>query len=762
MGNTQGRSPEEIKGKKKGKLPKGHHGKQFSPPQGRSGVSHQNGGIVNNTNHRESSIHLPLKEFEVPDFLKDTQSQPRQGNSSPVVKRNLKDSDFSTMNGSGLMIPRKELTIPDFLRSKDESNRNSVVENQGRGQKLKASLDRTPRNSERDYRKMNGEHKAHEHSTDQKQHQEGKRMPKLQENSQVVEGTIIRGHNGTSADSLERLGPSAKSQLKTVNRQKSHNWMETDSLQSSSSQSLTEPISTMSSDKDKFSVSVRDHSELVRKGIISNGTLSSVGKYHLHGAADSYVEDDVDSPLSTERSSNFNSSIGYNESSPEQSNRKVKRKDSLQARLRSRITKQERANKAVPRVRYDSDSTTVSDHSAFGDVTPMYSSRRKSTPGLNSLNDLPEDLLIFIFSHLPSRDLCRASGVCSKWQKLCWDPLLWSTISISNYQDSDINKVLRTILTKLAMDTQGYCLNVLTIKLNGCELLADKGLGFIARFCIDLEGLDVSGCCCITSKGLHEVLTNCRAVTQLNVTGCTCVNSLSAPVAVANGLGLGQNGTSLKLRHLDLSDCVAFDDLGLRVVSLSCGLLESLYLRRCNRVTDVGIKHVAQHCSRLKELSISDCFKVRDFSLKEIAKHCASLKYLSAAKCPVTDTGIKLIGKHCIKLKYVNIRGCEAVTDVGITHIVQNCLKLRSLDAGKCDITDNGLHIIGIHCPQLKKLSVRGCDRVTDVGIRTIAAQCCSLQYLNVQECSLNYKTFMYIREHCKNCVIEHTCPAFF
>ena len=429
-------------------MPKGHHGKQFSPPQGRSGISHQNGGIVNNTNHRESSIHLPLKEFEVPDFLKDTQSQPRQGNSSPVVKRNLKDSDFSTMNGSGLMIPRKELTIPDFLRSKDESDRNSVVENQGRGQKLKASLDRTPRNSERDYRKMNGEHKAHEHSTDQKQHQEGKRMPKLQENSQVVEGTIIRGHNGTSADSLERLGPSAKSQLKTVNRQKSHNWMETDSLQSSSSQSLTEPFSTMSSDKDKFSVSVRDHSELVRKGIISNGTLSSVGKYHLHGAADSYVEDDVDSPLSTERSSNFNSSIGYIESSPEQSNRKVKRKDSLQARLRSRITKQERANKSVPRVRYDSDSTTVSDHSAFGDVTPMYSSRRKSTPGLNSLNDLPEDLLIFIFSHLPSRDLCRASGVCSKWQKLCWDPLLWSTISISNYQDSDINKVLRTILTK--------------------------------------------------------------------------------------------------------------------------------------------------------------------------------------------------------------------------------------------------------------------------------------------------------------------------
>ena len=153
---------------------------------------------------------------------------------------------------------------------------------------------------------------------------------------------------------------------------------------------------------------------------------------------------------------------------------------------------------------------------------------------------------------------------------------------------------------------------------------------------------------------------------------------------------------------------------------------------------------------------------MRDFSLKEVAKNCPSLKYLSVAKCPITDTAMKYIGKHCVKLKYLNIRGCEAVSDIGMTHIVQNCLKLRSLDAGKCDITDNGLQMIGIHCPQLKKLSIRGCDRITNTGVRTIAAQCCSVQYLNLQECNLSYETFMYIREHCKNCVIEHTCPAFF
>ena len=783
---------------------------------------------------------MPLKEYEVPDFLKDTQQQKHQESSSPIVTRNLKDLDFSPSNGQGLMIPREELAVPEFLRNSEDRQRNERLRHGGnsdggdqeiarggyRGERQRASQPsgaqhiRSKTNGIRDYSKVNGEQRPHVYLRDRKHDQEvrgadfqkkrnrasydlteniaqlGLEKPGMSSKTSSdtdsdlkVQHRIAFSDTGEEEEcyeefSLKRkykkgpsnkskskgknvelnmdvnksVGPSVRPQLEPGGRRKSNNWpADSDSVQSTSSQSFSEPISTMSSDKDKFSVSVRDHGNLALKGITSNGILSSAGKLHLHGITNGHIEDDVDSPPSTQRSGNLNTSLGYNESSPEEDVHRVKRKDSLQAHLRSRITKLERARQPVFRSRYDSDSTTVSDHSAFEEVLPHYP-RRKSAPGLNSLNDLPEDILILILSYLSTKDLCQASGVCRKWQALCWDPVLWSHINITNYQDSDINKVLRNLLAKLAMDTQGYCMTVHTIKLSGCELLSDKGLGFIARFCIDLEDLDVSGCCCITSKGLHDILLNCQTLTHLDTSGCTCINSISAPVAN----GFGHHGSFLRLRHLDMSDCVAFDDLGLRVVGLSCNLLESLYLRRCNRVTDVGVKHVAQHCSHLKELSVSDCYKVRDFSLKEIAKNCGGLKYLSVAKCPVSDTGMKFIGKHCVKLKYLNIRGCEAVTDVGVTHIVQNCFKLRSLDAGKCDITDNGLHIIGIHCPQLKKLSIRGCERVTDTGVKTVAAQCCSIQYLNLQECSLSYETFMYIREHCKNCVIEHTCPAFF
>lgn len=846
--------------RRKGKTSKSSPANEFSPTPKRSSTSNGSVGINSNHRTRESSIHLPLKEYEVPDFLKGTQQQRwHENGTSPVVKRDLKDPDFSSNGGQGLMIPSEELVVPEFLRnSEGRQGHNKLrhggsstsvaskfggaqgnVKNESRARtaeradrhRLTNGDTKKDSNGMRDFVTMNGEQKVRSHlqgavaahKPDQETRIGQKQTPDFQIrlnrastvdppdkiaqlgqnmrenlNSKTSSDTDSdfkarnrimfvdmekreelgayddaslkrkykkggnksknKGQNGVkdTSEVSQRIVASAKVQMDPGGRRKSNNWpADTDSVQSTSSQSFTEPISTMSSEKDKFSVSVRDHGNLVLKGGLSNGLLSSSRK--LPGAA----SEDADSLPSTQRSSKLNTSLGYNESSPEEDLRKVKRKDSLQAHLRNRITKLEKVKQPLPRARYDSDSTTISDHSAFGDVHIFpHSPRRKSNFGLMTLNDLPEDILIFILSYLSTKDLCMASGVCQKWQTLCWDPLLWSNIQISNYQGSDINKVLRNLLARLAMDTQGYCMTVHSIKLNGCELLSDKGLGFVARFCIDLEELDVSGCCCITSKGLHDILLNCQTLTHLDTSGCTCVNNVSAPVA--NGFGVGHHGSFLQLRHLDLSDCVAFDDLGLRVVGLSCGLLESLYLRRCNRVTDVGIKHIAQHCGNLKELSVSDCFKVRDFSLKEVAKNCPSLKYLSVAKCPITDTAMKYIGKHCVKLKYLNIRGCEAVSDIGMTHIVQNCLKLRSLDAGKCDITDNGLHMIGIHCPQLKKLSIRGCDRITNTGVRTIAAQCCSVQYLNLQECNLSYETFMYIREHCKNCVIEHTCPAFF
>ncbi|XP_048579961.1 F-box/LRR-repeat protein 15-like isoform X2 [Nematostella vectensis] len=556
------------------------------------------------------------------------------------------------------------------------------------------------------------------------------------------------GVTGRHAVNFQKKSPSGnintRKPYKTGNIHLSGN--DSDSIPSTSSQSFTETLSPRRDQKQPREYITPRQDQLgvhpPHFGLDSNESESATPGSHSNQIGES--------------------SMGYQDSSLDDSGHKVTRKNSLQAHLRRKIQEYERSQKqqTLAQVRYDSDTTTISEPSAFSEGNASVTRTTQHGKCPSAINNLPEDLLLNIFSYLTTPELCLASGVCCKWQYLCWDPVLWTSIKILNHQNSDINRVLRNTLTKLGSNTQGYCLTVRSIKLNGSELVSDKGLGCISRFCIDLEHLELIGCCCVTSKGIQEVLMNCSSLRHLNVAGCSCLNSICPPSF--NGFSITENGQFLKLRHLDLSDCVAFDDMGLRTVGLSCGLLENLYLRRCTQVTDVGIRHIANNCRQLKELSTSDCYKVRDFSLKEIAKNIPTLKYLSVAKCPVSDTGIKYIGRYCVHLKYLNVRGCEAVTDAGIAFVVQNCLKLRSLDIGKCAITDSALNTIGIHCPQLKKLSMKGCDRVSVNGIKCIANQCCNIQYLNVQECNLDYDTFVYIRKHCRSCIIEHTCPAFF
>ena len=376
----------------------------------------------------------------------------------------------------------------------------------------------------------------------------------------------------------------------------------------------------------------------------------------------------------------------------------------------------------------------------------------KTTP--TDINSLPEHILLTIFSYLSTKYLCMASGVCRKWHILCWDPQLWRSLKISKYSGSNVDKVLCTILSRLARSTQGLCLTLQYVRISQCECLSDRGLNYIARYCIDLQRLEILACPCIMNRGVQNVLENCLSLTWLDVRGCSCINSICHSM-ITNIQS--SNDTCFRLTYLDVSDCVAVDDLGLRTLSFTSKSLETLHMRRCPRVTDVGMQHVASHCTSLRELSISDCHKVRDFSLKEISRYCPSLRYLSLMRCAVTDAGIKMIAKGCSNLRYLNVRGCSGVTDAGVVFVAQNCLKLRSLDVGKCEITNNTLSALGIHCPQLKRLSIKGCRNLTDVGIRAVVAQCCLLHYLNVEDCSITLDTYEFIREHCQSCAIEHT-----
>lgn len=80
--------------------------------------------------------------------------------------------------------------------------------------------------------------------------------------------------------------------------------------------------------------------------------------------------------------------------------------------MRNRIIKLERVNKVFFRVRYDSDFIIISDYSVFEEIFFMNYLRKKFIFVINLLNDLLDNILIFIFLYLITIDFCRVFGVC--------------------------------------------------------------------------------------------------------------------------------------------------------------------------------------------------------------------------------------------------------------------------------------------------------------------------------------------------------------
>ncbi|XP_072019801.1 uncharacterized protein [Amphiura filiformis] len=403
--------------------------------------------------------------------------------------------------------------------------------------------------------------------------------------------------------------------------------------------------------------------------------------------------------------------------------------------------------------------------------TPVGKKRTKGRLKHSYFDRVADDIITKILAYLPTKYLCRSSRVCRRWHRLAWQPSLWSSLKITG-KHTDVDSALSVLICRLCSETPYVCLTLQRIVLNGCERLTDKGLRLISERCPELLHLELKGCNNVSNEVVFGIVSKCASLDYLDVTGCQHVNCMNFPMEstttspTAPPFAESAPRQTITLRHLDMTDCISLDDNGLRTIAMNCPALVNIYLRRCIQISDIGVQNLTNECMMLKEVSISDCHKVTDCALRELSRLESHLRYLSVAKCElITDMGVHAIAKSCFKLRYLNVRGCVHVTDKSLEALARGCPRLRSLDVGKCpSVSDRGLVSVVTNCPSLRKLSIKGCNYVTDVTVRTLA-QCCphELQQLNVQECEeLSREAYRLLKRHCRQCIIEHTNPAFY
>jgi hypothetical protein len=82
-----------------------------------------------------------------------------------------------------------------------------------------------------------------------------------------------------------------------------------------------------------------------------------------------------------------------------------------------------------------------------------------------SLEDLPEEILLKIFSHFEPEDLCfRISKVCKKWNVLAKDVLLWKKLCYSCDIYSDISRIAEVRCTELLVFRNFAIISVLKVR----------------------------------------------------------------------------------------------------------------------------------------------------------------------------------------------------------------------------------------------------------------------------------------------------------
>ena len=97
----------------------------------------------------------------------------------------------------------------------------------------------------------------------------------------------------------------------------------------------------------------------------------------------------------------------------------------------------------------------------------------------------------------------------------------------------------------------------------------------------------------------------------------------------------------------------------------------------------------------------------------------------------------------CNRLERLTLAGCNEITDSALFMLLGSCQSLVALDLSDCaKITDETVKVAARNCRRLQGLNLSGCTLVTDAGVQEVAKGCQLLRrvrrLLSVYNCPLN------------------------
>ncbi len=101
----------------------------------------------------------------------------------------------------------------------------------------------------------------------------------------------------------------------------------------------------------------------------------------------------------------------------------------------------------------------------------------------------------------------------------------------------------------------------------------------------------------------------------------------------------------------------------------------------------------------------------------------------------VTRDVVKLIVNTCPNLEVLTIAGIKSITDVIPESLARRCQRLKKANFKNCNLTDDGVCQLAVHCSEIVMLALSGIHDLTDRSIIALAENCPELRELYVSGC---------------------------
>ncbi|KAL2812885.1 hypothetical protein BJX63DRAFT_443316 [Aspergillus granulosus] len=366
-------------------------------------------------------------------------------------------------------------------------------------------------------------------------------------------------------------------------------------------------------------------------------------------------------------------------------------------------------------------------------TTPV-APKAKREPSNDNHGIFPDNVLVRIFDYLQLHEILGLRAVSLRWSEIINTSVdLFHYLDLSVYSRCLNDDVLTKIICPFIGNRPRY------IDISNCFHITDEGFNRLANTCgsnivtwkmKSVWDVTASAILEMSSKatGLEEVdLSNCRKVSD---TLLARIIGWATPGPYKPPEDSGKNGKPAIKPTIQTPKGAIF----------GCPKLKKLTLSYCKHVTDRSMHHIASHAaSRIEEIDLTRCTTITDHGFQFWGNaQFTNLRRLCLADCTyLTDNAIVYLTNAAKQLRELDLSFCCALSDTATEVLALQCSQLTYLNMSFCGsaISDPSLRSIGLHLLHLKRLSVRGCVRVTGAGVEAVSDGCTQLDAFDVSQC---------------------------